>query len=98
MDRPMIQLYMGLLAGSIIYFANSYMGITIALVWLIIYIIILLKAKFKTYLTLVILGFTLLSFVNCHLYFYSNEPDSDIEVRITAKRGSYYINVIKLVY
>lgn len=91
MDRPMIQIYMGLLAGSILYFAKSYMGITIAAGWLIIYIIILLKAKFKTYLTIVILGFTLLSFVNCNLYFSSNEPDSDIQVRITSRRSSYYI-------
>lgn len=91
MDRPMVQLYMGLLAGSIIYFANSYMGITIALVGLIIYVMILLKARFKAYLTLVILGFTLLSFINCHLYFNTNEPKNTIEVRVIEKRSSYYV-------
>lgn len=91
MDRSMVQLYMGLLAGSIIYFANSYMGIIVALVWLMIYVIILLKARFKAYLTLVILGFTLLSFINCHLYFNINEPRNIIEVRVIEKRSSYYV-------
>lgn len=91
MDRPMIQLYMGLLAGSILYFVNSYMGTLIAVLWMIIYLIILMKARFKAYLTAVILSFTLLSFINCHFYFYGNNPKGVIEVRIEAARTGYYL-------
>lgn len=91
MDRPMVQLYMGLLAGSILYFANVYMGMFIAAAWMIVYLIILMKARFEAYLTAVILGFTLLSFINCHLYFYSNSPEKIEVVRIEAARTGYYI-------
>ena len=91
MDRPMVQLYMGLLAGSILYFANVYMGMFIAAAWMIVYLIILMKARFEAYLTAVILGFTLLSFINCHLYFYSNSPEEIEVVRIEAARTGYYI-------
>lgn len=91
MDRPMIQLYMGLLAGAILYFANGYMGTFIAVAWMIIYLIILMKARFKAYLTAVILSFTLLSFINCHIYFYSNNPKGVEEVRIEATRTGYYL-------
>lgn len=91
MDRPMVQLYMGLLAGSILYFANAYMGMFIAAAWMIVYLIILMKARFEAYLTAVILGFTLLSFINCHLYFYSDSPEEIEVVRIEAARTGYYI-------
>lgn len=91
MDRPMVQLYMGLLAGSILYFVNSYMGTLIAVLWMIIYLIILMKARFKAYLTAVILSFTLLSFINCLFYFYGNNPKGVIEVRIEAARTGYYL-------
>ena len=87
----MVQLFMGLLAGAILYFAKAYMGGLIAFLWLIVYIVILLKARFKVHLTAVILGFTLLSFINGHLYFYSNEPGNVIEARIEAERASYYL-------
>ena len=87
----MVQLFMGLLAGAILYFTKAYMGSLIAFLWMIIYIVILLKARFKAHLTAVILGFTLLSFINGHLYFYSNEPGRVIGVRIEAERTGYYL-------
>lgn len=91
MDRPMVQLYMGLLAGGILFFANAYMGILVALLWMGIYIIILWKARFEAYLTAVILSFTLLSFINCHLYFYVNNPKSTVEIRIEEVKSDYYL-------
>ncbi|MEG0611415.1 MAG: ComEC/Rec2 family competence protein [Clostridium sp.] len=90
MDRPMVQLYLGVLFGAIVYFSYSYMGIIPAVALGLIYII-LLKRDFKPYLTIVIIGFFLLSFINCHIYFNGIEPSNYLECRVLEARKGYYI-------
>ncbi|MEG1255131.1 ComEC/Rec2 family competence protein [Clostridium sp.] len=90
MDRPMVQLYLGVLFGAMLYFIYSYMGIVPALGLILIYII-LLKKDFKPYLTLVTIGFLLLSFLNCYLYFNGSQPSNYLECRVVEARKGYYI-------
>ena len=91
----MIEIFIGLLIGAVLYFTKSYMGIGIAFSCFLCYLIILKIAKLKRYLTLVILGFTLVSFINCYLYFEINNPNANAKVRIIEVKGNYYIGNYK---
>lgn len=90
MNKWMVHLYLGLVFGAVIYFTYSYMGMIPAIVILLPYLVIL-KRDYKGYLTFIIIGLSLVAFINCYTYFYGIKSMNTIECRVEEARTGYYI-------
>jgi competence protein ComEC len=94
MDKSMVQICLGAIFGCTIYFLYSYMGIFPAAVFIIIYII-LLKKDFKRTLSYIVMGFSILFFINCIIYFYGTNINENVKCRIVDEGKGYYIGSLQ---
>lgn len=94
MDKSMVQICMGAVFGCTIYFAYNYMGIIPALSFVIIYVV-LLKKDFNKNLAFIIMGFSILFFINCIIYFYGANIDTNAKCRIVDQGRDYYIGSLQ---
>lgn len=94
MDKSMVQICIGAVFGCTIYFLYSYMGIFPTIGFIIIYMIFL-KKDFKKTLAFIVMGFSILFFINCIIYFYGINIDENVKCRIVDKGTNYYIGSLQ---
>ncbi len=94
MDKSMVQICLAGIFGCTIYFLYSYMGILPAVVFIVIYVL-LLKKDFKKPLAFIVMGFSVLFFINCIIYFYSMDLGENIKCRIVEEGKDYYIGSLQ---
>lgn len=94
MDKSMVQICIGAILGCTIYFLYNYMGIIPTLGFIIIYLV-LLKKDFNKNLALIIMGFSILFFINCIIYFYGANIDTNVKCRIVDQGRNYYIGSLQ---
>lgn len=94
MDKSMIQICIAAIFGCTIYFLYSHMGIFPAVGFIIIHMI-LFKKDFKRPLTFIVMGFSMLFFVNCIIYFYGVQLGENVKCRIVDEGKDYYIGSLQ---
>ncbi|WP_346912944.1 ComEC/Rec2 family competence protein [Clostridium sp.] len=94
MDKSMVQICIAAIFGCTIYFLYSYMGIFPAVGFIIIYMV-LLKKDFKKPLAFIVIGFSMLFFVNCIIYFYGVHLGENVKCRIVDEGKDYYIGSLQ---
>ncbi|WP_346930329.1 ComEC/Rec2 family competence protein, partial [Clostridium sp.] len=94
MDKSIVQICIAAIFGCTIYFLYTYMGIFPAVGFLIIFMV-LLKKGFKKPLAFIVMGFSMLFFVNCIIYFYGVHLGENVKCRIVDEGKDYYIGSLQ---